>query len=901
MPSTPSPRRAALCGLLFVGLASATLAASAPLLAPLTDGHRVELPPLDPAVPSPDAFLGYPLGERFTHWSEIVRYLQALDGASERVTMQAYGSTYEGRPLELVAISSSENIARLDELRRQHLRLADPRNLSAKESAELAAETPVVVWLGYGVHGNESSSAEAAMAAAYVLAAAQGAWEERLAHTIVLIDPLVNPDGRERYVHGFETRRGARPDPDPMAAEHSEPWPGGRQNHYVIDLNRDWSFATQQETQARIAAYREWEPQVFVDFHEMYFDSTYFFSPPTAPIHPQIHPGTLRWLEAFGHANAAAFDRQGWSYFVGEEFDLYYPGYGDSYPSLRAAAGMTYEMAGHGRAGSAIRRPDGSLLTLADRVARHLTTSLATAGTAADQAAALLEQFVTTRRDAMAATPASYLLPGDQPEIRAATRLLELHGIELRRLSTASRWTARNLRTGESTARAFPAGTWIVSTDQPLAAVLRAFMESDVSMDEHFLAEQRQRVERNRSPEFYDITAWSLPLAFNLEAWAVEGTARALGVASDPAMGPEADPGIGQATATAEAAGWEGVGYVAPPQGIAGYRLLAALTASDFRVRFALDSFRFGERRYPAGSIFVPREGNPDDAAPRIRALARAHDVRLDVAPTSFTDEGITLGSNEMVPLRRSSVGLVSGDGVSSGGFGGLWHMLDQTVGLPLHRIDVSDLGDTDLERLDVLILPEGRYGRTVGEATATAIKRWVQDGGVLIAVDSAVSWLHDQELTSVKNWKSPEPDEALEARDVATSTPANRGLYTPGAALATRLGGPHALLAGITAPPVLYAGSSVLLPTGDPQQDLLLADPDHPILAGFAWPEAAERLRGALLVGVEGCGDGAVVVFAQNPAFRAFWRATVPMLLNAAMVGPSLNDRGQLTASGER
>jgi hypothetical protein len=886
MPSSPRFRRSrALIYALLITCAQAALASGPPLLAPLSDGRQVELPTLDPAIPSPADFLGYPLGERFTHWPEIVRYLEALTLASDRVTMHSYGSTWEGRPLQLLAVSSPSNIARLDEIRRDHLRFADPRALNARQAEELAATTPVVVWLGYGVHGNESSSAEAAMAAAYALAAGQGTWAERLERTVVLIDPLINPDGRERYVHFFESRRGAQPDPDPLAAEHHEPWPGGRTNHYLIDLNRDWSFATQRETQARIAAYRRWEPQVFVDFHEMYYDSTYFFSPPTQPIHPQIHPGTLDWLETFGRANAAAFDRQGWSYFVGEQFDLFYPGYGDSYPSLRGAAGMTYEMAGHGRAGIAIRRPDGSLLTLADRVARHLTTSLATAGAAADNGPALLAQFATARRDAMSAPRVSYLLPPDQPEVEAAVQLLELHGVELGRLEAPVRLEARHLVDGGSSTQSFPAGTWVASTDQPVAALLRALMEREAPMDESFLAEQRRRVEHNRSADFYDITAWSLPVAFDLDAWALDGPVRNVGPAGAPASHDES---------TAE---WQGVGFLAAPQGIAGYRFISEVVERDLRARFAQSGFRFGPREFPSGTFFVPREGNPDAAASTIRELASRHGVRLEVAPSSFTDEGITLGSNDMVSLRRSRIGLVSGEGVSTGGFGGLWHALDRTAGLPVHRLDVADLGEVDLDRLDVLILPDGSYGQVIGDRTAEAVERWVERGGILVGVGSAISWLQDRELTAVKSWRSPERDDAKEARNVPASTPADRRLYTPGAALATQLGGPHGLLAGVSAPPVLYADSSVLLPSGDPQRDLLIADREHPILAGFAWPEAAERLRGALLVGVETSGKGAVVVFAQNPAFRGFWRATAPLLLNAAMIGPSLNDQGRLAA----
>ena len=291
--------------------------ASAGLLAPLSRGETLDLPAaFDERVPRPAAVLGYPLGTRFTHWDRIVGYLQAVAAASPRVRMWEYGRTYEGRPLELVAISSPENLARLEAIRQDHLRLADPAALAAGERDRLLERLPLLVWLAYGVHGNEASSAEAAMGAVYALAAGEGEVGKLLENTVVLVDPLANPDGRERYVSGYSQRRGETPNPHRAAAEHWEPWPGGRQNHYLIDLNRDWAWASQQETRHRIAAYRSWEPQVYVDFHEMSSESSYFFPPSADPVHPQIDRRVVAWLDTFGRANAEAFDRQGWIYLI---------------------------------------------------------------------------------------------------------------------------------------------------------------------------------------------------------------------------------------------------------------------------------------------------------------------------------------------------------------------------------------------------------------------------------------------------------------------------------------------------------------------------------------------------------------------------------------------------------
>ncbi|HEX2165369.1 MAG TPA: M14 family zinc carboxypeptidase, partial [Thermoanaerobaculia bacterium] len=408
------------CALAAAAQPPGDTAAPPPLLAPLSAGELVPLPALDPAVPSPAAFLGHSLGARFTRSADLRAYLAALDAASPKVSVEEYGESWLGRPLMLAAVSSPENIARLDEIRRERAALADPSRLSAAEREALAERLPAVVWLAYGVHGDEASSPEAAMAAAYVLAAARdGAVAGALDRVVVLIDPSSNPDGRERYVSDYQERRGAEPSPDPAAAEHHPPWPGGRGNHYLFDLNRDWAWGTQPETRARLAAVAAWQPQVYVDLHEMSASETYFFPPSAEPVNPLIDPRVVRWLETFGRGNAAAFDRLGWIYFKAESYDLFYPGYADSYLSFRGAVGMTYEMAGGGRAGLALERPDGSVLTLADRAARHLVASLATVATAAADATRLLRDFVDARAAAAAGPGDLYLWPAAAAEAGA--------------------------------------------------------------------------------------------------------------------------------------------------------------------------------------------------------------------------------------------------------------------------------------------------------------------------------------------------------------------------------------------------------------------------------------------------------------------------------------------------
>jgi len=852
-------------------------AAPAPegLLAPLVNGEAVELPPLDERVPRPDAVLGYPLGSRFTHWDRVGAYLDALAAASPRLKVWEYGRTYEGRPLKLAAITSPKNLARLDEIRAQHQRLADPEALSAGERERLEKHLPVVVWLAYGVHGDEASSTEAAMAVAYVLAAAQGNMAELLDDTVVLIDPLCNPDGRERYLHGYEQRQGEAPNTHREAAEHFQPWPGGRQNHYLIDLNRDWAWATQQESRSRIAAYRAWEPQVYVDFHEMGTDSSYFFPPAAEPVHPRIDHRVLSWLDTFGRANAEAFDHQGWVYYKQENYDLFYPGYGDSYPSLHGAIGMTYEMAGGGRGGLAVDRADGTLLTLADRVGRHLTTSLATVRTAGRNARRLLQDFVATRRRTAAGHERIYLWPADQPEARALADLLLLHGVRVQQLAKAAEVEAQPLRGGkEEHARRFAAGTFAVSTAQPLGTLAQVLLDREAPMAQEFLDRQRRRFEQNRDGEFYDITAWALPLAFNLRMWTATGEVPPSRAAGEAASGVQGDGELG---------------WLVAPQGIASYRLAAELRRRRVHFRVALAALSAEGVSYPGGTLFVPRHGNPAHLADELGSLLRAGGLTASAVASSYGVAGVSLGSNNMPGVRQPRVGLVSGEGVDPTSFGFLWFLLDREIGLPHDRLDLERLRPATMADFDVLILPSGAYEDHMSERTRAALDAWIKAGGELIAIGGDTArWLHEHEMASWKPWKAPEADEESEgSQDHAL---AERDIVTPGAILATRLSPQHPLAIGLpSAPPVLVEGSTVLLPSGDPHRDVLVAAGPDPVIAGFAWPEAKERLAGSLLVGAEAHGSGSVVIFVQEPDFRLFWRGTMPLLLNAIMYGPEL------------
>ena len=398
----------------------------------------------DPAIPPMSAVLGHEPGERIVSPDEALRYLEALQSsAPKRMRIVEYGRTWENRPLVYVVVASEQNLARLDAIKQGMASLADPRRTDAAAADALVRDLPAVVWLGYGIHGDEISSTDAALYTAYHLLAARddGLVRAALESALVVIDPSQNPDGRDRFVSYNRGAVGSEPSSSPVAAEHDQPWPGGRSNHYLFDLNRDLIALTQPETRARVRALLEWYPLVVVDAHEMGAESTYFFPPNADPANPHITAAQQSALELFGRNNARWFDRFGFEYFTRETFDFFYPGYADTWATFQGGVGMTYEQAS--ARGLVVRRPDDSLLSYRDGVRRHFVASLATIETAAQNRERLLRDFWSYRSSAIeegrGGSVREYVLPwrGDTSRVAELASILVDQGIEIRRSTRA--------------------------------------------------------------------------------------------------------------------------------------------------------------------------------------------------------------------------------------------------------------------------------------------------------------------------------------------------------------------------------------------------------------------------------------------------------------------------------
>lgn len=580
----------------------------------------------DASIPQPSAVLGYQIGERFTNYASLNSYFEKLVSTSNRIQRIMYGETYEHRILQAFVIGTPQNLARLDDIKQANKRLTDPRILAKGESDKIIATLPVIVYLSYGVHGNEASSPEASMIAAYQLCAGSDSRTQAiLDNALVIIDPNVNPDGHERYVQWANSVAGAKPNLNPFSLEHSEQWPGGRTNHFFFDLNRDMSWQTQKETKARVKFYRDWMPHVHVDYHEMEYTSTYFFYPAAVPLHETLPPEVMKWGKIFGKGNAEAFDKLGIPYYVGEQFDMFYPGYGDSWPTFNGSIGMTYEQAGGSRGALAVRKPNGQVLTLLDRARDHFITSIATIETSIRNKKERLQDFAKFWTTALnLSTPVKGYLISQAEDPSRAYQVIETllrQGIEVFQLSEQTTLQVQRYFSTKSVREDLPKGTYFVPLDQPQSRLAEALLEP---------------ISVARDTFFYDVSAWSLPVASGLKAWVSLSPLPSSAVKINEPTKPSGGI-IGDKPAFA---------YLVPWDRNSAVRLTWQLLEKGYSLEVARRPFETGGRYYGAGTIVALVGANGDTLSRDIGKLADQFGVDVYATPTGYTDKGISLGSN---------------------------------------------------------------------------------------------------------------------------------------------------------------------------------------------------------------------------------------------------------------
>ncbi|MDP2959715.1 MAG: M14 family zinc carboxypeptidase [Longimicrobiales bacterium] len=841
----------------------------------------------DPAIPTLEQVAGHGFREEITPPADVIRYMEALHAAApDRTRLVRYAESWEGRPLVVMVIGSPERIARLDAIKEDLRLLNDPRGLTVAEAEALLARLPVVTMILHGIHGNEISSSGAAMAEAYHLLAAQGDPDVELVfrESLVLIDPMENPDGRARFVAQNTLGRARWPDPDPVAAERNEPWPGGRGNHYLFDLNRDLFVQSQWETRGKVRIFLEYRPQILADLHEMGGNSTYFFPPTAPPSNPWFTESQIQLMDVFGQAIAEVFDRRGFAYFNRDTYDLFYPGYVDMWPMSHGALGMTYEQAS-ARA-LVLRKSDGSLMTYGDGVTHHFTAALQTMVTAARNREQILRDYLAFRQDGIRGSdrgPAEYVLTGHDPGMteRLATNLVQ-NGVEVFHASGPVRVGTRTI----------PAeGAYVVPLTQPASRLARMLLDRDVPMDETFLQRQRELRANREDHEIYDVTAWSQSLLWDVEV-----------VEAERATGARGEPVAWEVLSRPRPLPPAKVAYLLP-WGTNAAAAVAEALREGIRVRSAGGDFVLDGRGYGVGTAIVRVAENGPDLAEKLGRAAGHADAEVVVVDDSYIREGTSLGSGNARALREPRVLLVWDAPGGSLSVGWARYVLEQRYGQRTTVVRASSLGRTVLSDYDVIVFPSGNYADPVGRGLLDRLQQWMRDGGTLVTLGESTRWAAREGvglLSTVTERRGgraegsdpPKPDtpeQPIEYLD-AIEPPDEAPESVPGAILKVLVDTDHWLAAGTDGEMGVFSESDLVLSpiTLDRGQNVgRYAGLDDLVLSGVVWEDARPQLANKAYLVHQPVGRGQIVAFSEDPNYRAYTEATMLLFINAVLLGP--------------
>jgi hypothetical protein len=816
---------------------------------------------------SPEEFLGYKIGTKFTpHW-KIVDYFKSVAAAVPgAVKLEQYGQTNEGRPLMVAYVSNDANISNLENIRKQNLYLA-----KQETAVNSNYYYPAIVWLSYNVHGNEASSSEAAMLTLFALVDPKNVQTKQwLKSTLVVIDPCINPDGRDRHVNWLNNVVGKNFNPSIDAREHSEPWPGGRTNHYNFDLNRDWAWQTQIESQSRMALYNRWLPQVHVDFHEMGIDAPYFFAPAAEPFHEVITKWQRDFQTLLGKNHAKYFDENGWLYFTRENYDLLYPSYGDTYPTYNGAIGVTYEQAGGGgggRAGGAVLNSLGDTLSLYDRTIHHYTTSLSTIEVASQNAPKLLSEFQRFYDEATTTGIGNYksyvikYTPDDAARIQSLLELLDKNKIRYGTTKGSGSLKGLSYDSRKEESFSLNANDIIVSAVQPKSALVKVLFEPNTLLVDTIA---------------YDITAWSLPYVFGLKAYASTQKIDA----SNPVTINQVNNNLLQES---------GYGYVIRWSGMQTVKLVSQLLQKGIKLRYNERPFEINGQAFNRGAILILKASNQNIAGlwKTVHGLANQFSVPLTPVTSGMVDKGYDFGSINVHPIRPRRIALLTGEGVSPVVAGEVWFYFDQIIGYPLTLINATNAANINWSNYDVVIMPDGYFRFFTEKNTLDQFRSWINRGGHLIAIGGAVAQISKLDWgLKMKN------EDTADTKDIYASLrkfEERDRAFIPssvsGAIFRVDLDNTNPLAFG-------YPGHYYTLKIDENVYEFIkeggwnvgVLKKEKPV-AGFVGSKIRNRFQDGLLFGIQEMGNGTVTYLADDVLFRSFWENGKLMFANAVFL----------------
>lgn len=779
---------------------------------------------------SPESFLGYSIGKQFTIHHRVVAYFSALQKEfPKNIKVEKYGETYEKRDLILALIGSEENIKNSESIRQAHLN---------NDSSEKVS----IIWLSYNVHGNESSGTEAAMQTAFLLLTKNA---DYLKNTIVIIDPCLNPDGRDRYVNFYKQKGNFPPDLHRFSAEHNEPWPGGRSNHYFFDLNRDWAWMTQVESQQRMKRYNQWLPHVHVDFHEQGINEPYYFPPAAEPYHEVITDWQRNFQKDIGKNHASYFDKEGWMYFSKEIFDLLYPSYGDTYPTYSGSIGMTYEQGGSGRAGLAVITQVADTLTLQNRVDHHVTTGLSTVELSSKNNSRLVEEYQTFCANKNYKYK-SYVISGPKNKLQPLLELMNKNDIDVS-FANSAKFKGYNYKTSSTETTSSNNLDLLISTNQVKGTLVNVLFEPNTKLTDSLT---------------YDITAWSLPYAFGLDAWASEVLLEGNGTANY--------------THIQNSINTTCYAYICEWNSLKSSKFLAELQQKGLKVYFTEKQFISEGKKYAPGTLIVMRGENRSigiNFDQTIIDLSNKLEISITSLKSGFVDEGSDFGAGSVKYISKKSIGVLTGESTASLSSGELWHFFEQQLMLPVHMILIEDL-ESALPSLTTLIVPEGEY-TFLDNAN---LKQWIEKGGNLVVIGSASENFLNNDFygLKVKDADTIKSEKKVFFGDSERNQLCN---IVNGAIYPCDLDVSHPLSFGYSEYYTLRMNSNACqLEEGS----VFKLKKDAVPVSGFVGSKVAKKQTEALIAGVHSIGSGSVVYLLENPLFRGFWENGKLLLVNA-------------------
>ncbi|MGI8468305.1 MAG: M14 family zinc carboxypeptidase [Pyrinomonadaceae bacterium] len=908
-------------------------------------------------VPRPQAILRYDVGDFNTTYAQMEKVIEAIaESAPDRVKIFDIGETNEHRMQHIIAISAPENVARLDEIRANNAKLTDSRITNSNQANQIIQNNPIICWMAYTIHGDESASFETLMQVIYQLAASnEPATLDVLKNTVTLIVATENPDGHERFATWYNSV--ATGDANRNAIEHREPWSVyGRLNHFRFDLNRDNVAATQIETRNLEKAFFEWNPEISADLHGQ--PSQYFFPPDALPINPNFpQPVTNKWLDVFGRANAAQFDSRKWDYYVRDIFDLFYVGYWDSFPALNGATAMTYETDGGGFKGLRYTRDDGTIATFRSAIAKHFVTSMTTLETAAKNRAARLQDYYDYRRAAMSELVGEKMkrivIDPSKDRVKTAELIEVLQRMKIEVGVANSPFTsnsAHDYDTKSSVAvrQSFPQGSYIIDLNQPQKRLIKALLEQDTPQDKAFVDDNLARFRRNelrgKSQQkedygFYDITAWSLPLAFGVDAFWTEdaGGANVSLVTADFL----ANAKLGDVSGRAQ------VAYIIPYETDAAGAFVLRLMKEGFRVAVAAKQMNAGGRNWNRGTFVVRVTRNPESVHEAVARLSKELGVNVVAVNSGYSEEGDTpVGGESVVSLQSPKIAMVADEAVDQTSYGAMWWTFDR-YGIDFTPLTVASIKSGALKNYTVLIMPDGSAGRyfsLLGSGGVSTLKGWVSGGGTLITIRGASVFaaLKDVNLTSSRlvgsdddeekgktdsdetdkrkevesapapspsptpkakksplPEPSPTPDNKTDKQDwqapnlpPIASPSSNKGQVPeaiPGAIMRATVDRTTYLTYGLEDEnlPVLLSTGYFFRPSKEGANAVVFEkSPKRPlVISGFVWEGNTERLlKGTAYLIDEPTGGGRVILFAEEPFFRGIFRSMTCPFFNSIL-----------------